>query len=72
MFPDERLSVQLAPGEKYRVPLGMPLPLPVKLTFMVGRPHKPPPENAPESRLIAFRDGLEAAVHHLLIRACHA
>jgi 1-acyl-sn-glycerol-3-phosphate acyltransferase len=73
--PDERLSVQLAPGEKYRVPLHIglgPLPLPVKLTFMVGRPHIPPPEDAPESRLKAFRDGLEAAVHHLLIRACHA
>ncbi len=72
---DDRLSVPLAPGEKYRVPLGIglgPLPLPVKITFIVGRPMKPPPPDAPESRLKLFRDRVSHSVRHLLLRACHA
>jgi hypothetical protein len=57
------------------VPLGIglgPLPLPVKITFIVGRPMKPPPPDAPESRLKLFRDRVSHTVRHLLIRACHA
>jgi 1-acyl-sn-glycerol-3-phosphate acyltransferase len=72
---DERLSVPLAPGEKYRVPLGIglgPLPLPVKMTFIVGPPLQPPPANAPESRLQHFRDRVAHTVRRLLERACHA
>jgi 1-acyl-sn-glycerol-3-phosphate acyltransferase len=72
---DERLSVPLAPGEKYRVPLGIglgPLPLPVKMTFVVGKPLRPPPANAPESRLQHFRDRVAHTVRRLLERACHA
>ena len=72
---DERWCVPLAPGEKYRVPLGMglgPLPLPVKMTFAMGPSLEPPPADAPESRLKHFRDRIATLVHHLLIRACHA
>jgi 1-acyl-sn-glycerol-3-phosphate acyltransferase len=69
---DERWSVALAPGEKYRVPLGMPLPLPVKLTFALGRPLPPPAPEASEAELKRFRDRVATQVRHLLIRACHA
>jgi 1-acyl-sn-glycerol-3-phosphate acyltransferase len=72
---DERLCVRLAPGDKYRVPLVMgmgPLPLPVRFTFLLGRPQEPPPEDAPESRLKAFRERVASSVLHLLVRACHA
>ncbi len=72
---DERLCVPLAPGEKYKVPLGIglgPLPLPVKMTFIVGAPLRPPPPDAPESRLQHFRDRVASTVLRLLIRACHA
>ena len=72
---EERLGLQLSAHEKYRMPLVMglgPLPLPVRLTFAVGKPHEPPPADAPESRLKAFRDRIAASVAHLLLRACHA
>lgn len=72
---DERWCVPLAPGEKYRVPLGLglgPLPFPVRMTFVVGRPLKPPPADAPEPRLQRFRDRVALTVHRLLLRACHA
>ncbi|MFL5347481.1 MAG: lysophospholipid acyltransferase family protein [Hyalangium sp.] len=72
---EERLGLQLSEHEKYRLPLVLglgPLPLPVRLTFVVGQPHEPPPANAPESRLMAFRDRIAASVAHLLLRACHA
>jgi 1-acyl-sn-glycerol-3-phosphate acyltransferase len=71
----ERLCLQLAAHEKYRMPLVVglgPLPLPVKLTFAVGEPHEPPPVGAPESRQRAFRDRVAASVRRLLLRACHA
>lgn len=72
---DERWCVPLAPGEKYRVPLGIglgPLPLPVRMTFLLGPALTPPPVDAPESRLKHFRDRLATTVRHLLVRACHA
>ncbi|MFP2926469.1 lysophospholipid acyltransferase family protein [Pyxidicoccus sp. 3LG] len=73
---EERLCLRLTPGDdKYRMPLVLglgPLPLPVQLTFAVGAPHEPPPADAPESRLRAFRDGVAASVRRLLVRACHA
>jgi 1-acyl-sn-glycerol-3-phosphate acyltransferase len=72
---EERLCLPLAPGDKYRLPLVVglgPLPLPVRLTFAVGAPHAPPPPDAPDSRLRAFRDRVAASVRRLLLRACHA
>ncbi len=69
---DERFSVSLAPGEKYRVPLGMPVPLPVQMTFALGRPLAPPREDASEETLRHFRDRIATQVRHLLVRACHA
>ena len=72
---DERWCVNLSPGDKYRVPLGIglgPLPLPVKMTFVLGDPLAPPPADAPESRLAQWRDRIAARVRHLLVRACHA
>nr|WP_246356737.1 lysophospholipid acyltransferase family protein [Pyxidicoccus fallax] len=68
---EERLCLQLARGDKYRMPLVMG-PLPVQLTFAVGEPHEPPPPDAPESRLLAFRHRVAASVRRLLLRACHA
>ncbi|WPB77432.1 acyltransferase [Archangium violaceum] len=68
---DERWCVPLAPGEKYRVPLGVglgPFPLPVKMTFAVGPALKPPPADAPESRSKHFRDRLAALVGDFLAR----
>ncbi|MDC0712163.1 lysophospholipid acyltransferase family protein [Stigmatella sp. ncwal1] len=72
---EERLSLRLSARDKYRVPLVMglgPLPLPVRMTFAMGEPHAPPPENASEPRLKAFRDRIAASVRGLLLRACHA
>ncbi|HSP80229.1 MAG TPA: lysophospholipid acyltransferase family protein [Myxococcaceae bacterium] len=72
---DERWCIPLAPGEKYRVPLGVglgPLPLPVRLTFALGPPVPPPPAQAPESHLRAVRDQVADSVSRLLVRACHA
>lgn len=72
---EERWCVRISAQEKYRMPVVMglgPLPLPVRITFAVGEPHEPPPENAPEHRLQAFRDGVAASVRRLLLRACHA
>lgn len=72
---EERLCVRMSAEDKYRIPLVVglgPLPLPVRITFAVGEPHEPPPANAPESRLNAFRDRVAASVRHLLMRACHA
>lgn len=72
---EERLCVRLSEQEKYRLPLVVglgPLPLPVRLTFALGEPHEPPPANAPEHRLRAFRDRVAASVRRLLLRACHA
>lgn len=71
---EEKLCVRLSEEEKYRMPLVLglgPLPLPVQLTFAVGEPHAPPPPDAPESRLHAFRDRVAASVRRLLLRACH-
>ncbi|MBJ6760845.1 acyltransferase family protein [Myxococcaceae bacterium JPH2] len=68
--PAERLRVRLAAGEQYRLPL-LVGPRPVRLTFAVGAPHAPPPEDAPEPRLRAFRERLAASVRLLLLRACH-
>ncbi|MBZ4419162.1 lysophospholipid acyltransferase family protein [Myxococcus sp. RHSTA-1-4] len=71
---EERLCLRLADGDKYRMPLVMglgPLPLPVQLTFALGAPHEPPPPDAPESRLRAFKDRVAASVRWLLVRACH-
>ncbi len=72
---EERLCLRLSSEEKYRMPLVVglgPLPLPVRITFAVGEPHEPPPADAPESRLSAFRDRVAASVRRLLLRACHA
>ena len=73
---DGRLAVQLAPaeryGEKYRMPLVMPLPLPVQLTFAVGRPLAPPPAGAQPTQLARFRDRVAAGVRRLLAEARHA
>lgn len=72
---EERLRVRLSDEEKYCMPLVLglgPLPLPVQLTFAVGEPQEPPPPNAPESRLRAFRDRVADSVRRLLLRACHA
>lgn len=72
---EERWCFSLAPGEKYRIPLGLglgPLPLPVKMTFVLGTPMAPPPADAPESRLAAWKDRVASRVRHLLVRACHA
>ena len=69
---DGSLGVQLAPGEKYRMPLVMPLPLPVRLSFAVGAPLAPPRADADEAALGAFRDRVAAAVRRLLAEACHA
>ena len=72
---EERWCVRISDEEKYRMPLVMglgPLPLPVKMTFVVGEPHEPPPVDAPEHRLQAFRDHMAASVRRLLLRACHA
>lgn len=72
---EERLCVRLSRREKYRMPLVVglgPLPLPVRLTFALGELHEPPPANAPEHRLSAFRDRVAASVRRLLLRACHA
>ena len=69
---EERWSVSLAPGEKYRVPLGMPVPLPVQMTFVLGRPIPPPAADAPESRLAQWRERIASRVRHLLVQACHA
>ncbi len=72
---DERWSVPLASGDKYRVPLGLglgPLPLPVRMTFMLGPALEPPPPNASEARLAQSRDRVASRVRHLLVRACHA
>mgnify|MGYP002648200139 CR=1 FL=1 len=72
---NERLHVSLAPGEKYRVPLGLglgPLPLPVRMTFVLGAPLEPPPADATDERLGQFRDRIASQVRHLLVRACHA
>jgi hypothetical protein len=72
---DERLCVPLASGEKYRVPLGIglgPIPLPVKMTFILGQPLRPPPPDAPEPRLQHFRDHVARTVRRLLLRARHA
>lgn len=44
--------------DKYRLPrvVGLgPRPLPARPTFAVGAPHAPPPPDAPDSRLRAFR-----------------
>jgi 1-acyl-sn-glycerol-3-phosphate acyltransferase len=72
---EERLCVRLTEGDKYRMPLVVglgPLPLPVRITFALGEPQEPPPADAPESRLRAFRDGIADHVRRLLLRACHA
>ncbi len=72
---EERLCVRLTADDKYRMPLvvGMgPLPWPVRLTFAVGAPHAPPPPDASESRLQAFRDTVAASVRRLLMRSAHA
>jgi 1-acyl-sn-glycerol-3-phosphate acyltransferase len=69
---DGSLGVQLAPGAKYRMPLVMPLPLPVRLSFAVGAPLAPPRADADEAALGAFRDRVAAAVRRLLAEACHA
>lgn len=69
---EERLCVQLSQSDKYRMPLVVGVPLPVRFTFAVGEPHEPPPADAPESRLSAFRDKVAASVRRLLLRACHA
>lgn len=72
---EERLRVRLAEEEKYCLPLVLGLgflPLPVQLTFALGEPHTPPPPDAPESRLRAFRDRIATHVRRLLLRACHA
>lgn len=68
---DARWSISLSPGEKYRVPLGMPVPLPVKMTFVIGPALAPPAADASESRLIQWRDRIASQVRHLLVRACH-
>jgi len=70
----ERWCIPLAPGEKYRAPLGLglgPLPLPVRLTFALGPPVSPPPPRAPESHLRAARNQVAASVCRLLVRARH-
>jgi 1-acyl-sn-glycerol-3-phosphate acyltransferase len=72
---EERLGIQLSEQEKYRMPLVMglgPLPLPVRLTFVLGEPHEPPPADAPEHCLRAFRDHVAESVRRLLLQACHA
>ncbi len=69
---DERWHVSLAPGEKYRVPLGMPVPLPVQMTFALGEPLIPPPATASDEALQGFRERIASRVRHLLVRACHA
>ena len=69
---DGRLGVQLSAQEKYRMPLVMPLPLPVRLSFAVGAPLAPPRADADEAELGAFRDRVAAAVRRLLAEACHA
>ena len=72
---EERLCMRLSSEEKYRMPLVVglgPLPLPVRITFAVGEPQEPPPADASESRLSAFRDRIAASVQRLLLRACHA
>ncbi|MBF5045390.1 acyltransferase family protein [Aggregicoccus sp. 17bor-14] len=72
LYPgDGQLGVQLAPEEKYRMPLVMPLPLPVRLSFALGAPLEPPPRGAPEAQLAAFRDRVAARVRWLLAEACH-
>jgi 1-acyl-sn-glycerol-3-phosphate acyltransferase len=68
---DGRLGVQLAPQEKYRMPLVMPLPLPVQLSFAVGRPLAPPPAGAGAGQLARFRDQVASGVRRLLAEACH-
>lgn len=77
LFPprDGPLRVRLADAEKYCMPLVLglgPLPLPVRLTFAVGEPLAPPPRDAHESRLNAFRDRVADSVRRLMLRACHA
>jgi 1-acyl-sn-glycerol-3-phosphate acyltransferase len=72
---EERLCLRLSAREKYRMPLVMGLgllPLPVRMTFAMGEPHEPPPGNASEQRLKAFRDRVAASVRRLMLRACHA
>ncbi|ATB29641.1 acyltransferase [Melittangium boletus DSM 14713] len=72
---DERWHVSLAPGEKYRVPLGLglgPLPLPVRMTFVLGAPLLPPRADASDEQLQHFRERIASRVRHLLVRACHA
>jgi 1-acyl-sn-glycerol-3-phosphate acyltransferase len=72
---EERLCLRLSGQEKYRMPLVVglgPLPLPVRITFAVGEPHEPPPVDAPEPHLRAFRDHVADSVRRLLLRACHA
>jgi 1-acyl-sn-glycerol-3-phosphate acyltransferase len=71
---EERLCVRLSGQEKYCMPMVVglgPLPLPVRLTFALGEPHEPPPADAPESRLKAFRDHIATSVRRLLLRAGH-
>jgi 1-acyl-sn-glycerol-3-phosphate acyltransferase len=72
---EERLCLRLPGSGKYRMPLVVglgPLPLPVRFTFALGEPHEPPPADAPESHLRAFRDSVAASVRRLLLSACHA
>src|SRR6218665_3331838 len=72
---DDRWHVSLAPGEKYRVPLGLGLgllPLPVRMTFVLGAPLPPPRADASDEQLQRFREHIASRVRHLLVRACHA
>ncbi|NVJ09587.1 acyltransferase family protein [Myxococcus sp. AM001] len=72
---EERLCVRLTDDDKYRMPLVLglgPLPWPVRLTFHLGTPHAPPPPDASESSLRAFRDTVAISVRRLLTRHSHA
>lgn len=65
-----RLSMRDA---RYTAPLCLPVPLPVRLTFAVGRPMDPPPPDATDEELGRFRDRVAGAVRRLLVeRACDA
>lgn len=74
IFPvSESLTVKLSDkDERYTAPIGVPVPMPVRLTFAIGRPLYPPPPDAPRGELVRFRERVASSVRRLLRRAADA
>lgn len=69
----EGLTVRLSRKKRrYTAPVGMPVPLPVRLKFAIGRPMYPPALDAPGHEQLRFRDRVAATVQRLLVRASDA